>query len=165
MLRLFFLKDFIYLFLERGEGREKEKEKHRCARETSISCLLHAPTWGPGLQPRHVLWLGIELVTFWFTDQHSIHWATPARSQSFFSYSYVYSSPTQISMSIPSHKTFYWSIWNPQSPHWMFLLPLCSGGRMYVTDSATALLTGSWDTHTCFSHSLSHFQPLFPHIP
>ena len=26
-----FLKDLIYLFLEIGEGREKEKEKHQCA--------------------------------------------------------------------------------------------------------------------------------------
>ena len=25
-----FLKDFIYLLLERGEGREKEEEKHQC---------------------------------------------------------------------------------------------------------------------------------------
>ena len=25
-----FFKDFIYLFLERGEGKEKEGEKHQC---------------------------------------------------------------------------------------------------------------------------------------
>ena len=117
------------------------------------SCLFCAPNWEPEPEPRHVPWLGIKLVTLWFTDWRSIQWATPARAQSFFSYSYVYSSPTQISMSIPSPKTLYWSIWNPQSPHWMFLLPLCSGGRMYVTNSATALLTGYWDTHTCFSCS------------
>ena len=30
----FFFKDFTYSFLERGEGREKEREKHRCARYT-----------------------------------------------------------------------------------------------------------------------------------
>ena len=29
-------------------------------------CLLRGPHWGPGLQPRHVPWLGIELVTLWF---------------------------------------------------------------------------------------------------
>ena len=36
---------FIYLFLERGEGREEEREgeKHWCARETSIGCLSYAP--------------------------------------------------------------------------------------------------------------------------
>ena len=27
---IIFLKDFIYLFLERGEGREKERERHQC---------------------------------------------------------------------------------------------------------------------------------------
>ena len=26
-------------------------------------CLLRAPYWGPGLKPRHVPWLGIELVS------------------------------------------------------------------------------------------------------
>ena len=47
----YFLKDFIYLFLERGEAREKEKE-HRCARDTLIGSLSRAPSWGPGLKAR-----------------------------------------------------------------------------------------------------------------
>ena len=42
-------------------------------------CLLCAPYWGPGLQPRHVLWLGIEPATLWLTVPCSVHWATPAR--------------------------------------------------------------------------------------
>ena len=42
-----FFKDFIYLFLERGEGKEKERETSMCG------CVSHAPYWGPGLQPRH----------------------------------------------------------------------------------------------------------------
>ena len=29
-----------------------------------ISCLLHAPYWGPGLQPSHVPWAGIKPATF-----------------------------------------------------------------------------------------------------
>ena len=45
------------------------------------ACLSCAPKWGPGLQPRHVPWLRIELVTLWFTGWHSIHWATPARAK------------------------------------------------------------------------------------
>ena len=45
-----FKKDFIYLFLDRGEGREKEMERKKSMR----GCLLCAPHWGPGLQPRHV---------------------------------------------------------------------------------------------------------------
>ena len=39
----------------------------------------HAPYWGPGLQPRHVPWLGIEPATPWFAGWSFIHWATPAR--------------------------------------------------------------------------------------
>ena len=66
-LSFFFKKDFIY-FLVRG-------------RETLISCLSRAPNWGPGLWPRHMPWLGIELVTFRFTGQCSIPWTTPARAQ------------------------------------------------------------------------------------
>ena len=40
---------FIYLFLETGEWMEKERERNRM-----FGCLLSAPHWGPGLQPRHV---------------------------------------------------------------------------------------------------------------
>ena len=40
------------------------------------------PTWGPGPQPRHVPWLGIEPATFQLTGRHSIHWAIPARAHS-----------------------------------------------------------------------------------
>ena len=32
----------------REEGREKERGKHRCARETSIAHFSQAPHWGPG---------------------------------------------------------------------------------------------------------------------
>ena len=51
---LYFLKDFIYLFLDRGREGEREGEKHWCARDTSTSCLSHGPNWGPGWQPRHM---------------------------------------------------------------------------------------------------------------
>ena len=61
ILLFFFFKDFIYLFLERGEGREKERE-----RNINVWLLLHTPHWGPGPQPRHVPWLWIELATLWF---------------------------------------------------------------------------------------------------
>ena len=70
---LFFsFKDFIYLCLERGEGKEKERERNIHARPL--------PHWGPGPQPKHVSWLGIEPVTLWFAGQHSIHWATSVRA-------------------------------------------------------------------------------------
>ena len=71
---IFFKKDFIYLFLERGErGRKRWRETSLCG------YLSHAPYWGPWPQPRHVPWLGIESVTLWFAGRHSINWATPAR--------------------------------------------------------------------------------------
>ena len=63
-------KDFAYLFLERGEGREKER------RETSVVI------WGPGLKPRHVPWLGFEPSAFQVAGWHSIHGAAPARANS-----------------------------------------------------------------------------------
>ena len=71
------IKKFIYLFIFRGGGREKERETPVC------SCLLCTPYWGPGPQPRHVPWLGIEPVTLWFTGWHSIHWATPIRAKTY----------------------------------------------------------------------------------
>ena len=74
-----FLNIFIYLFLDTGEGREKEE------RNINVWLPLTHPLWGPGLQPRHVPWLGIEPVALWFAGQHSVHWATPARVYSFLS--------------------------------------------------------------------------------
>ena len=44
-------------------------------------CLSHILYWEPGLQPRHVPWLGIELATLWFPGPHAIHRATPARAR------------------------------------------------------------------------------------
>ena len=76
----FFKRFYLFIFRERGR-RDKERKKHRCMRDTSISCLLHAPNRGPGLQPRHVPWLGVEPATFQFTGQHSVRWATLARAR------------------------------------------------------------------------------------
>ena len=46
----FFFLDFIYLFLERGQGREKEEKKHQCVVASHIP-----PTWdlaqNPGMCP------------------------------------------------------------------------------------------------------------------
>ena len=39
------------------------------------------PYSGPGPQRRHVPWLGIEPATLWFSGQHSVHWAIPARAR------------------------------------------------------------------------------------
>ena len=71
---LFFFK-VLFIFREEKGGRKRERQTSMCG------CLSCAPIWGPGQQPRHVPWLGIEPVILWFTDHHSIHWATPARAE------------------------------------------------------------------------------------
>ena len=52
-----------YLFLERGEEKERGTKISMC------SCLLHASYWELGPQPRHVPWLGIKPATLWFATQ------------------------------------------------------------------------------------------------
>ena len=44
-------------------GRKRWRETSMCG------CLSHTPFRWPGLQPRHVPWRGIELVTIWFTGR------------------------------------------------------------------------------------------------
>ena len=70
-----FLKKILFTFRVRRRKRQRQRETSMCG------CLSCAPYWEPGPQPRHVLWLGIEPVTFWFAGRHSIHWATPARAE------------------------------------------------------------------------------------
>ena len=65
----FFLRFYLFLFREGKEERKKGREKWTCG------CLAHAPYWGPGLQPRHVPWLGIEPLVH---GPASIRWTTPA---------------------------------------------------------------------------------------
>ena len=71
---LFFLKYFIYLFLEREEGREKERE-----RNINVWLPLTWPplgTW-PATQACALTgnWTGDPLVH----SPYSVHWTTPAR--------------------------------------------------------------------------------------
>ena len=57
------------MFIDLRE-RNRERERDRCERETSIYCFLYAPTHldqGVNLQPRHIPWLGIKPATFWCT--------------------------------------------------------------------------------------------------
>ena len=45
-------KEFIYLFLERGEGRQKERERDIDVRERHPSVASgRCPSWGPNPQP------------------------------------------------------------------------------------------------------------------
>ena len=76
----------LFIFRERERVGERQGEKHWCARDTSIGCLLHTFNWVAGPQLRYMPWLGIESATFWFSDRHSIHWATTARAIGCFLY-------------------------------------------------------------------------------
>ena len=61
-----FFKKALFIFRERKGGRKRGRETSMCG------CLSHAPYWGPGPQPRHVPWLGIEPATLWFTGRCSV---------------------------------------------------------------------------------------------
>ena len=57
---LFFFKILFIYFYTEGKGGRKRREISTCG---CLSCALY---WGPGLQPWHVPWLGIEPATLWF---------------------------------------------------------------------------------------------------
>ena len=78
-----FVLNILFIFLERREGRQKERERNISVWEKHppTCCLLHAPDWELGLQPSHVPWWVIEPGIFQFAGQRSAHWATPARAQ------------------------------------------------------------------------------------
>ena len=59
-LFIYFLKDSVYLLLERKGRRKRGRKVSVCG------CLSFAPYWGPAPQPRHVPGLGIEQATLWF---------------------------------------------------------------------------------------------------
>ena len=78
---LLVLKDFIYLFLEQGERREKERERNIDVRgrHGSVASSTH-PNWGPNPQPRHAPWSGIEPATFHFAGWRPTNWARLVRA-------------------------------------------------------------------------------------
>ena len=61
----------MYLPLQRGEGRGKEREQNIDVREKHRSAASCLPQLGPNLQATHVPQPGIEPVTFWFARQRS----------------------------------------------------------------------------------------------
>ena len=86
----FFKTDFIYLFLERGEGREKERERNIDVWEIQRSVVSRMPPTGalacsPGMCPD---WES-NRQTFWFSGWHSVHWATPAMADFLLSYGWI----------------------------------------------------------------------------
>ena len=68
---IFKKKDFIYLFLESGEDRE---------RNISVWLLLVCPLLGTWPTTQACGLTGNRTMTLWFTGPRSVHWATPARA-------------------------------------------------------------------------------------
>ena len=85
----FFNKDFIYLLLERGESEgERGRETSTCERYINQLPLMH-PLLGTWPATQACAWLGVKPATLWFTGQHSIHWATPARANHYHFYTWT----------------------------------------------------------------------------
>ena len=72
--KMFYFFSFFKILLTYFREGKGERETSMCG------CLLCTPYWGPGPQPRQVLWLGVEPANLWFEGWHSVHWATPART-------------------------------------------------------------------------------------
>ena len=87
----FFFFKILFIYSHRMGGRKRGRETSMCG------CLLHIPYGGRNLQPRHVPWPGIELVTFSFPGWHSVHWTTPARVMLFWNCGSSYQNLLQIS--------------------------------------------------------------------
>ena len=65
-----------FISLERGEGREKKRERY-----INVWLPLTHPILGTWPASQACALTGFELVTLWFTGPCSIHWATPARAR------------------------------------------------------------------------------------
>ena len=80
-----FLRFYLFIFRQRGREGETKGEKHQCV---VASCTL---TRDLAQQPRHVLWLGIEPATLWFTAQSVLSPLRPT-SQSIIIYFFILKS-------------------------------------------------------------------------
>ena len=76
---VFILRFFFHLlFLNKGEGREKARERNTYVRKKHWLAAFHTfPDWGLIPQPRHVPWWGIEPMAFHFLGWHPTNWPTP----------------------------------------------------------------------------------------
>ena len=63
-ISFFFLRFYLFIFREKGREEERQERNIKAGQITLISSFLHAHSWGPGPQPRHVSQPGMEPVTF-----------------------------------------------------------------------------------------------------
>ena len=76
---------FFFFFRERGEEREKKRERNIHTREKHRSVAsLSRPDWGRNQPPTHVPWQGIELVTFHFAGWCPTNRVTPGRAHTLY---------------------------------------------------------------------------------
>ena len=68
----------LFFYGERKGGRKRGRATLTCERNINWLVASHNHHWQPGLQPRHVPWLGIKPVTFRFVGCRSNQWVTPA---------------------------------------------------------------------------------------
>ena len=74
-------KQFYLFIFERGEGREKERERNIDVREKLRSVASHAPLLGTQpAETRPVPWPGTEPVTFCFSGWCPTNWAIPVKA-------------------------------------------------------------------------------------
>ena len=123
-----FKRFYLFIFRERG----KEGKKHQCVRETWIGCLSHAHNWGPGPQPRHVPWLGIELATFWFTESALNQSTEPHQPRQSIMFTLFFS----IILGSPSSSFFYFSLFFSILP--APRIALCPDGKAFCASPGSS---------------------------
>ena len=118
-------------------------------------CLLSAPHWGPGPQPRPVSWLGIRPVTLWFPVRSSIDWATPARARPKFLILLPYTLSSEGPQSLVQIPIFSIFLGIPKGDVRMF--SWTSPGS-YAHNQHSLLTTAVFTEHSC----LWQAPPLYP---
>ena len=118
-----FLLKIFYLFLERGERRENEEEKHLISWETSIGCLLYALWWGTELTTQRSAltrnWTGNLLL--WGTMPNQLShtsqgWTTLPVSQPF----QLIATHLRVSLfSKPDHNSLYLTLYPAYIMDWI----------------------------------------------
>ena len=137
----------MYVFIERGERRKKERE-----RNVNVWLPLMHPYRGPGLQLRHVPWLGIELVTLCFAAWCSVHWDIPARAL-FLIFWWSLTVFLSSSTSLQSHQLFMRVCFSPHLHQHLFfvclfvcflIVAIMTGVRWYLIVGFFSFFAFSW---------------------
>ena len=149
----------MYLILERGEGREKERERNIYVSLVPVGSLWHAPNQDQAHSPGMCSWQRIERVTFWFVGWCPTHCTTLLRAS--FAKSVLTTSTyleTWAEVSALCHMSLFPSsglLWlvSPSSPIFT--------SRLKVPVAVTHLL-GGLKNHPWWGDASSKFQIVLP---